>query len=55
MLNPLTGVVTAQAEIGGMLMYYGGDLIDIILIYIYCLQWFRTSRPIIKVHKSVIF
>ncbi|MDY8164062.1 cytochrome c oxidase assembly protein [Bacillus thuringiensis] len=52
---PPTGVVTAQAEIGGMLMYYGGDLIDIILIFIFCLQWFRASRPITIVHKSVIY
>ncbi len=52
---PPTGVVTTQAEIGGMLMYYGGDLIDIILIFIFCLQWFRASRPITIVHKSVSF
>ncbi|MBY0596397.1 cytochrome c oxidase assembly protein [Bacillus bingmayongensis] len=51
--HPPTGVVTVQAEIGGMLMYYGGDLIDIILIFILCLQWFRASRPRTKVHKSV--
>ncbi|HEK9099540.1 cytochrome c oxidase assembly protein [Bacillus pfraonensis] len=51
--HPPTGVVTAQAEIGGMLMYYGGDLIDIILIFILCLQWFRANKPRTKVHEPV--
>ena len=42
---------SAQAEIGGMLIYYGEDLIDIILIFILCLQWFRASRPRTKVNE----
>ncbi|MBC6972794.1 cytochrome c oxidase assembly protein [Bacillus sp. Xin] len=42
--NPPNGIPTDQAQLGGMLMYYGGDAIDIILIFIFCLQWFKTSR-----------
>jgi len=42
---PPTGVPADQAERGGMLMYYGGDLIDILLIFILCLQWYRAARP----------
>ncbi|OOZ76849.1 hypothetical protein BHL35_24230 [Bacillus cereus] len=42
--HPPAGVVTEQAEIGGVLMYYGGDFIDIVLIFILCLQWSRGSR-----------
>ncbi|WP_404799163.1 cytochrome c oxidase assembly protein [Bacillus aerolatus] len=42
---PPTGVPTAQAEMGGMLMYYGGDAIDLTLISILCFQWFRATRP----------
>ncbi|MDY0853811.1 cytochrome c oxidase assembly protein [Bacillus thuringiensis] len=49
--HPPIGVLAAQAELGGMLMYYGGDLIDIILIFILCLQWFRASRPRNKVNE----
>ncbi|WP_231597513.1 cytochrome c oxidase assembly protein [Bacillus sp. SA1-12] len=49
--QPPAGVPTAQAEIGGMLMYYGGDAIDSILIFIFCLQWFRDSRPRANVHQ----
>jgi putative membrane protein len=43
--EPPPGVPAAQAEIGGMLMYYGGDAIEIILIFILCLQWYRATRP----------
>lgn len=46
--HPPTGVPLAQAEIGGMLMYYGGDIIDIIIIYILFLHWFRATRPRIE-------
>ncbi|MGG3471444.1 cytochrome c oxidase assembly protein [Neobacillus pocheonensis] len=51
--QPPASVPTAQAEKGGMLMYYGGDAIDIILIFIFCMQWFKASRPRTKVHESV--
>ncbi|WP_273853140.1 cytochrome c oxidase assembly protein [Guptibacillus spartinae] len=42
---PPLGVPKEQAESGAMLMYYGGDAIDIILIFILCFQWFRATRP----------
>ena len=43
--HPPIGVSIEQAKSGGMLMYYGGDAIDIVLILILCLHWFRASRP----------
>ncbi|TWT27421.1 cytochrome c oxidase assembly protein [Planomicrobium sp. CPCC 101110] len=43
--HPPTGVPREEAEAGGMLMYYGGDAIDLILITILCYHWYRTSRP----------
>ncbi len=51
--HPPAGVVTEQAEIGGVLMYYGGDFIDIVLIFILCLQWSRGCRPRTKVKNIV--
>ncbi|HWL26318.1 MAG TPA: cytochrome c oxidase assembly protein, partial [Ureibacillus sp.] len=51
--QPPNGVPAAQAEIGSMIMYYGGDAIDAILIFIFCLQWFRASRPKTKTHESI--
>ncbi|WP_412059659.1 cytochrome c oxidase assembly protein [Metabacillus idriensis] len=46
--HPPSGVSAEQAEAGGMLMYYGGDAIDIMIIYILCLQWYRAARPRIR-------
>ncbi|WP_251637229.1 cytochrome c oxidase assembly protein [Sporosarcina sp. NCCP-2716] len=43
--NPPDGVPAEQGRLGGMLMYYGGDVIDIVIIFILCLQWFRATRP----------
>ncbi|TWI57896.1 putative membrane protein [Halalkalibacter nanhaiisediminis] len=43
--NPPIGVSPTEAQMGGMLMYYGGDAIDIIIIFILCLQWYKASRP----------
>ncbi|WP_175989972.1 cytochrome c oxidase assembly protein [Bacillus sp. Marseille-Q1617] len=43
--RPPEGVPVNQAEAGSMLMYYGGDAIDMIIIFILCLQWYKASRP----------
>ncbi|MGP4040066.1 cytochrome c oxidase assembly protein [Gracilibacillus sp. D59] len=42
--NPPIGVPSYQAEIGSMLMYYGGDLVDLIIIFILCSQWYKETR-----------
>jgi putative membrane protein len=44
-VQPPSGVPVLQAEMGGMIMYYGGDIIDIIMIIILCFQWFKATRP----------
>ncbi|CDQ37941.1 cytochrome c oxidase assembly protein [Virgibacillus salexigens] len=43
--NPPVGVPKDQAETGAMLMYYGGDVMDGILIFILCLHWYHAARP----------
>jgi putative membrane protein len=43
--HPPVGVPREQAEMGGMIMYYGGDLVEIILIFIFCQQWYKATRP----------
>jgi putative membrane protein len=43
--HPPYGVSISQAEKGGMIMYYGGDAIELILIFILCFQWYKSSRP----------
>ncbi|WP_170974100.1 cytochrome c oxidase assembly protein [Peribacillus simplex] len=43
--HPPAGIPLEQANQGSMIMYYGGDIIDIIIIFILCLQWFRATKP----------
>ncbi|MEZ0119042.1 UNVERIFIED_ORG: putative membrane protein [Heyndrickxia coagulans] len=43
--NPPVGIPLEDAKVGGMIMYYGGDAIDMVIIYILCLQWFKAARP----------
>ena len=38
-------ITKSHAEIGGMLMYYGGDAIEILLIVILCYQLFKSTGP----------
>jgi putative membrane protein len=47
--HPPMGVPIEQAELGGMLMYYGGDAIHIVLIFVFCLQWYRATQPRVRV------
>lgn len=42
---PPDGVPPNKAELGGMLMYYGGDAVDLIIIIILCHQWFKATKP----------
>jgi putative membrane protein len=43
--HPPAGVTSGQAASGAMLMYYGGDAIDLAVIVVFCRQWFITCRP----------
>lgn len=43
--HPPGGVSRAEAETGAMWMYYGGDLIDLVLIILLCLHWYRAAAP----------
>lgn len=43
--NPPAGVPRADGEAGALLMYYGGDAVDLALIIILCYQWYRSAAP----------
>nr|WP_223703164.1 cytochrome c oxidase assembly protein [Sutcliffiella deserti] len=43
--NPPAGVAADKAESGAMLMFYGGDMIDGVIIFILCLQWYKAAKP----------
>lgn len=43
--HPPEGVSRMDAEKGSMLMYYGGDVSEILLILIFCTQWYKSTKP----------
>jgi putative membrane protein len=43
--HPPAGVSGEQAETAAMLMYYGGDLIHLVLIILLCRRWYGSTRP----------
>ncbi|TSI04498.1 cytochrome c oxidase assembly protein [Lysinibacillus sp. BW-2-10] len=43
--NPPVGIEQADAKVGAMLMYYGGDLIDLIIVIAVCAQYFKLKQP----------
>ncbi|MDN4494954.1 cytochrome c oxidase assembly protein [Ureibacillus aquaedulcis] len=53
--NPPAGVDSTDAQRGGMLMYYGGDAIDVIIVIILCYQYFGgRNRLSAKKNYSVM-
>lgn len=42
---PPVGVEKTDAEKGAMIMYYGGDVIELIIIYLLCRNWYYSVRP----------
>ena len=43
--HPPAGVPAAQAMDGTQLMYYGGGLVDLALIIVFCHQWYAATDP----------
>lgn len=42
---PPASVPIEQAQMGGMIMYYGGDIVEVGLIFFFCHQWYKAARP----------
>src|SRR5699024_1379279 len=42
--SPPAGIAREDGEAGAMLMYYGGDIVDLALIIILCWQWYKTAE-----------
>jgi len=51
--NPPPGVPVDQAHVGAMVMYYGGDILDLLLILILSFQWYSARRPVMSARSSV--
>lgn len=41
--SPPESINRPDGEAGAMLMYYGGDLVDLALIIILCLEWYKAA------------
>jgi putative membrane protein len=44
--HPPGGTPVDQAPAASMIMYYGGDLLDLVLIIVFCRQWYRAGAPV---------
>lgn len=42
---PPAGVTTSDGEMGALIMYYGGDVIDLALIILFCYSWYKATAP----------
>lgn len=43
--NPLPGFPADEVREGAMLMYYGGDLVDLVIIILLFRSWYRATAP----------
>lgn len=43
--HPPAGIGTTDGQVGAQLMYYGGDVVDVVLIVLLFAGWYRTTRP----------
>jgi len=41
--HPPVGVSASAAESGAMIMYYGGDAVDVAIMVLLCAHWYRAS------------
>lgn len=53
-VNPPVDIPIEEARVGSQIMYYGGDAVDLILIFILCMHWFKATRPRRAVQPSMI-
>lgn len=49
---PPSDVSIEQAQLGAMIMYYGGDAIEIGFVFLLFYQWFKSSRK--SIHPKVV-
>jgi putative membrane protein len=43
--HPPAGIDQSSAHTGAMVMYYGGDVVDLTVAVLLCAAWYRTTRP----------
>lgn len=43
--DPPPGVPAADGQSGALILYYGGGVVEIALIFLLCRQWYMSARP----------
>jgi putative membrane protein len=43
--HPPPGIPSEQAELGSQLMYYGGDVVEVLIVVLFCRRWYDATRP----------
>ncbi|MCQ1947510.1 MULTISPECIES: cytochrome c oxidase assembly protein [unclassified Arthrobacter] len=51
--DPPPGIPATAAEHGALVMYYGGGILELVLIVLLCRQWYASARPRGKVASAV--
>ncbi|MCQ1950723.1 cytochrome c oxidase assembly protein [Arthrobacter sp. zg-Y859] len=51
--DPPPGIPAAAAETGALVMYYGGGILELVLIVLLCRQWYASVRPRGKVASAI--
>lgn len=43
--DPPAGVDRANGEAGALILYYGGGVVELVLMFLLCRQWYSAQRP----------
>ena len=49
--HPPDGVLAPASETGAMIMYYGGDAVDVAVLVVLGARWYRVTRP--RLRRSI--
>ena len=44
-VHPPTGFAPGTTEVGAMVMYYGGDVVELVILVLLCRRWFGDRAP----------
>ena len=42
--HPPPGIPSGQAELASLLMYYGGDVVEVLIVVLFCRRWYAAGR-----------
>jgi putative membrane protein len=52
--DPPLGVPVDQAHVGAMVMYYGGDILDLVIILTLAYQWYISRRATPRLRTRIV-